>query len=540
MNRDTVVLFLWFLFLAGVGATATRHMVRGTVTTTDGAAIANASVVLRTEETGRAQYGTLTAGDGSFTLRDIANGRYRFAVQKDGYLQWAAQLKPRWPGANVILDFNDASEDREFHIQLTRASAISGRILDENGSPLIGSQVRIYKVSNFYGVRRFLPVIAPGTYVETNDLGEYRAYALPPGKYLVGASYSRRIVGPFKQLGVDESAPTDQYLPTFFPGVTDPAGATLIEIAPEMEARGVDFSVRRDAVARIRGHLTGCGSASSASITLRLRLAGISEPLLQLQGRMVNAAGDFEISSVPRGSYDLQAYGNAPNRSSTALISIEVGAEDINNMLVKCPERVAIHGTVRVDATTNLSGLPRISLQSVDIPGSGYGTVVKRDGTFALQDFLPGRYRIQVEGLPDIFFLRSAKLGTRDVLEDGIIIEGALSDSLDIVLSDKAAVLNGIVRDDDQKPVTGALVVIIPAADHRGRDDLYVVASTADNGTFKMRRLTPGDYELYAWPYADAIDNYRDPDFIRKYMTRGTSLHLEPGAISNINLPLLP
>lgn len=541
MTRYTAGLFFCTWLLTGLGAAPAEHTIRGTVTTTDGAVIPNASVVLRAEDTDRAQYGTLTARDGSFTLRDIANSRYRFVIQKDGYLQWTGQTNPRWPGPNVVLDFNDASQDREFHIQLTRASAISGRVLDENGGPVIGAQVRIYKASNLFGVRRFVPIPAPGTYMQTNDLGEYRAFALPPGKYLVSASYSRRIVGPVKQVRGDESTPADQYLPTFFPGVLDPGAATPVEIAPGSDASGVDFTMRRDAVARLRGHLTGCGlrSATDASITLRLRVDGISEPLLQIQGHMISAAGDFEISSVPRGSYDVQAYVNSPNRSSTALVPIDVRAGDIGDMIVACPERIAIHGIVRVDATTNLSGSPRINLQSADIPGSGYGTVMKRDGTFALHDFLPGRYRVEIGSLPDGFFLRSAKLGTRDVLEDGIVIDGTVSDSLDLVLSDKAAALNGVVLDDDQKAVTGALVVIIPAGGRLGREDLYIAASTADNGTFKMQRLTPGDYEVYAWPYADAIDNYRDPDFIHIYQARATSLHLEPAATPHINLRLL-
>jgi hypothetical protein len=542
MIRYTAGLFFCTWLLTGLGAAPAEHTIRGTVTTTDGAGIPNASVVFREDDTDRAQYGTLTAGDGRFTLRDVPNGRYRLVVQKDGYLQWTGQTKPRWPGPNVVLDFNDDTQDREFHIQLTRASAISGRVLDENGGPVIGAQVRIYKASNFYGVRRFVPVAAPGAYLQTNDLGEYRAYALAPGKYFVSASYSRRIVGPLKQVRVDEFTPADQYLPTFFPGVIDPGAATPIEIAPESDARGVDFTMKRDAVARIRGHLTGCGlrSTTDASITLRLRVDGISEPLLQIQGHILNATGDFEINSVPRGSYDVQAYVNSPNRSSTALIPIEVGAGDIGEMVVACPERIAIHGIVRVDAPGNLSGSPRINLQSADIPGAGYGTVMKRDGTFALHDFLPGRYRVEIGSLPEGFFLKSAKLGTRDVLEDGIMIEGTVSDSLDLVLSDKAAALNGIVWDDDQKPVTGALVVIVPAGGRLGREDLYVAASTADDGTFRMRRLTPGDYEVYAWHYPDAFDNYRDPDFIRKYQAHATSLHLEPAAISNINLRLLP
>ena len=201
-------------------------------------------------------------------------------------------------------------------------------------------------------------------------------------------------------------------------------------------------------------------------------------------------------------------------------------------------EQVTQGVLVKIDGATNLSGTPRFMLQSLGRPGTGYSAQIKRDGTFEFYDFLPGKYRVQVEPLPDTFFLESAKLGARDVLQEGIEVEGTISESLQIVLSDKAAALNGAVWDDDQKPIPGALVVLIPRT--RTREELYVASTTADNGSFQMLRLTPGDYDAYAWRYSDAIESYRDPDFLAKYLARRTPLHLEPGAVSNISLQVLP
>jgi len=219
-------------------------------------------------------------------------------------------------------------------------------------------------------------------------------------------------------------------------------------------------------------------------------------------------------------------------------VPVEVGIRDLADVVVSCPMRIAVHGIVKIDGATNLSGTPRFMLQSLGRPGTGYSAQIKRDGTFEFYDFLPGKYRVQVEPLPDTFFLESAKLGARDVLQEGIEVEGTISESLQIVLSDKAAALNGAVWDDDQKPIPGALVVLIPRT--RTREELYVASTTADNGSFQMLRLTPGDYDAYAWRYSDAIESYRDPDFLAKYLARRTPLHLEPGAVSNISLQVLP
>jgi protocatechuate 3,4-dioxygenase beta subunit len=112
--------------------------------------------------------------------------------------------------------------------------------------------------------------------------------------------------------------------------------------------------------------------------------------------------------------------------------------------------------------------------------------------------------------------------------------------NLEIAISDNAASVTGVVHDDDQKPVPGAFVLLAPEPPLRDRDDLYATAPTDENGRFQLRGLTPGDYEVYAWQYAEAITAYRDPDFLGKYQTRGKSIHLEPGATVMTNPGLLP
>ena len=112
------------MFAAEGANAADGHTIRGVVTTNDGVPLANARILLRADETGKAEYGTLTATDGSFIVRNVANARYRFLVNKDGYLPWTGQAKPRWPSPNVTLVITDSSGDRNLHIELTRAKSV--------------------------------------------------------------------------------------------------------------------------------------------------------------------------------------------------------------------------------------------------------------------------------------------------------------------------------------------------------------------------------------------------------------------------------
>jgi len=54
--------------------------------------------------------------------------------------------------------------------------------------------------------------------------------------------------------------------------------------------------------------------------------------------------------------------------------------------------------------------------------------------------------------------------------------------------------------DATQKFVPGAVVVLVPSPRLRDREDLYATSATDETGRFQLRRLPPGDYELYAWP----------------------------------------
>ena len=75
-------------------------------------------------------------------------------------------------------------------ITMPRGSAISGRIVDEFGEPLADAQVSAMRSTWVNGKRRLQ---STGRMAQTNDLGQYRIYGLPPGEYFVSASTARRV-----------------------------------------------------------------------------------------------------------------------------------------------------------------------------------------------------------------------------------------------------------------------------------------------------------------------------------------------------------
>jgi hypothetical protein len=72
----------------------------------------------------------------------------------------------------------------EVTLMLARGAAISGRVIDELGEPLVGMPVAVGRITTADG----RPRLETGNFTaETDDLGEYRVGGLPAGTFAVAA-----------------------------------------------------------------------------------------------------------------------------------------------------------------------------------------------------------------------------------------------------------------------------------------------------------------------------------------------------------------
>lgn len=102
---------------------------------------------------------------GRFTFRDVAAGTYRLLAQHDAFVRATGRTVTIAVGQSV----------RDLVIAMTPTGVITGRVVDEHGVPVPDVYVRAtLKESTFEA--------------QTNDLGEYRVFGLPPGGYLVSAA----------------------------------------------------------------------------------------------------------------------------------------------------------------------------------------------------------------------------------------------------------------------------------------------------------------------------------------------------------------
>jgi hypothetical protein len=120
-----------------------------------------------------------TDQNGRFLFEGIDPGRYRVDVQKAGF----APLM----GAAAPVDVGSGQRNESLEVLLQRGAVITGRVFDAEGQPLAEAQVLALRrpPGALASIRRLIP---GGPMTQTNDLGEFRLFSLPPGEYYLQAS----------------------------------------------------------------------------------------------------------------------------------------------------------------------------------------------------------------------------------------------------------------------------------------------------------------------------------------------------------------
>ena len=153
------------------------------------------------------------------------------------------------PGGSATVNF-----------RLDRGGAITGRVLDHEGDPLVRAQVTAVQRRNLSGTWR-LTSTGSGSFASTDDLGQYRLYGLPPGDYYVVASYL--MPGPMIDQPRSDSQPKLGYAPTFYPSTVALEGAQKVTVRSGKDTSGIEVSLVRAKVGTVTVRATDSTGARS-------------------------------------------------------------------------------------------------------------------------------------------------------------------------------------------------------------------------------------------------------------------------------------
>lgn len=522
-------------------------VVAGTVVRLDtGESLKKAEVGLQSREHADYQYFQLTDEQGHFSFKNVPAGPYDLNVSRNGFVDAEyGQKKPGAPGAILTIEAGQHLTDLIF--KLARAAAISGHVYDEDGEPVARAEVIAYRASKRAGNEH-----EEGGERSTNDLGEFRVFALAPGRYYIVANYRLQ-----EHVQLDSEMAKQKfnpgYLPTYYPGTSDPTRAVAITVKPGDDISSVDVTLRTAHLVTVSGKVVStingvdCGGMS---VQLEHRGAGLADAV-QPFSEFLNNKGEFRVQDVPPGSYDLAAFCVDRQTHATRHVvrPLEVNDTDIENLLITVSRGTDISGHVTWEGgAPSGAGGAFLNLKSVDDQRYFLESrqEIKIDGAFQFKDVQEGGYRVALaeREQPGSYYLKSVRYGSAAVGSTGFTVQSGSDATLDVVISAHAAELTGVVLNSDSLPAVGATVVLVPEPPDRQVKSLYASTTTDQNGKFSITGITPGDYQVFSWDSVESSDeiygeDWYDQEWLKPYEGRGQAVHLDEGGQKAINVTVI-
>jgi hypothetical protein len=553
--------------------TGTGRILGRVVSTDTGGPLRRAQVRLTAPEIGVKM--ALTDADGRFEFRELPAGRFTLNASKSGYVSVQyGQTRPFEQGRPIELADKQVLDKTD--VAMPRGGVISGRLVDEFGDPLPDALVSAMRQTWSNGRRRLLPT---GRTSQTNDLGQFRMYGLPPGEYYISASLRNTDImimdaallgGPSS--GASGSTPSSGYAPTYFPGTTAAAGAQRVTVAVGQEAQNTDFALAPVRLAKITGTvMTSDGKPLEGGIVTALPTSRTGEVGLALMGGSTGRTskdGNFSIPSVAPGEYTLMVRsvriissdggdtvmfratigggGSDGADSETASVPVVVSGEDLSNVVIITSKGATAAGKITFEGgAPPASNGVRISSVATDADGpgamAGGGATVKEDGSFQLKG-LSGRRLLRVNNLPPGWTLKSVRLNGDDVTDSGVDVKtGQDISGLEVVASSKQTEIAGGVTAANGSALKDYTVVVF--SDDPQYWSLpftrWVNGTRPDQeGRFRLRNLPAGSYNIVAVDYIEA-GAWGDPELLDRLKSHAKRITLSEGGSENVDLKLV-
>lgn len=546
--------------------------IRGRIVAADaGTAVRRAQVRIYGPEIG--SKASLTDAEGRYEFRDLPAGRFNLTVTKSGFVTMQyGQNRPFEPGRPIELadgQFLDKAD-----VALPRGSVLSGRVVDEFGEPVADAMVAAMRMQFVNGRRRLMNA---GRSAQTNDLGQFRLYGLPPGEYYVSATLRS-----FEMMGMDAmsgpggpvgSAPSSGYAPTYYPATASPGEAQRVSVAVGQELSSVDIALQSVKLAKITGTAIGSDGKplSSAMITL---IPNMREAMFFMPGgnSRTSKDGQFTIGNVVPGEYSLQVRSTgammmdmgggamvfamgpdgpggppAPRPDPEfASVPVSVNGEDVAGLVVvtthgaKASGRLVFEGGAKPEGINAVRVMtPSADPDSGPMPSAGAASM-KENGTFEVSGLI-GTRMFRPINLPRGWTLKSVRLNGADITDTGVDFKaGEEVSGIELNLTQHGTSISGMVNDSRGTPLKDYTVVVFSDDQQKWALPMNRWTSSArpdQDGRFKVNNLPPGGYYAVAVEYV-ASGEWNDPEWLERARTSATHFSLDDGASTTLTLKL--
>ena len=447
----------------------------------------------------------LTGADGKYVIADLPPGSYTISVTRSGYAAQTYGSARQPDGLPVPIAAGQTATTIDF--ALVSARAITGRILDEDGTPFAGAIVRALVSRSQAGSDTLIELAAAAT----DDRGEFRLHGLAPGQYYVSASDPA-----FER--VASSRGVRRYSSTYHPGVPFADQAKPVTVSGTGPEPRVEFKLQLIPPARVAGRLVAeDGKPLLNGAIIMSPSEGEGVPMVPPDDPSVLPDGTFSFGHVVPGRYDIRARGQTTPEGSAlfGVFSLEVLGADVEGIFMTLRQGALLDGTIAVDARrgTKPPQFATLRVRAPFIDGHTFGDaltgIVRPDSQFTLRGLMRGQHQLVIDGLPEPWAVKSVHYRGRDITDQEIQITGKEQmRDVRITITDVSATVSGVVTNPKETPLANAGVLVFPkAAIFWTRTSRRMRAAYTDQaGRFRISGLPPGDYLAVAAPSVDESD----------------------------------
>jgi hypothetical protein len=489
------------------------HAIHGRVVADDGGASIHGALVALVDQDAT-HPSVLTDSDGRFTLAVGPQGSEALSVSKTGY---AAK---------------HAAADDEVEIRLEKGAAITGRVLDDGGTPVPLMSVTAERRVMAGGRIRFERQAS----AETDDTGEYRLFGLSAGDYVVGRVGVRVVL----QAG---NAPNlvapDRPARDYYPHATEAAEAQVFSIRAGTELNGIDFTLQlppfpidfqtiqgpqgpQGRTGSIRGRVSRADGLPVRRA--RVELSPVERSFAP-RATMTDDAGRYEFGRVPAGRYlvaatDIRlttaafAQRRAMDRGDVITLAAGGVVDDID---VSMPRPGAIVGRIFDESGDPIEG---VSVRVEQVRWSAGRTrlnAVRRVpsrqtndlGRFRLFGLSPGRYMVKAavgqpqaegtDGQPG--YVPTYFPGTPRAADGQLVEVTDFEDALNVefgLARGREGRISGRVLKADGQPFDGLVHLIASQRSRAIANEAPARVRTDETGSFSFDHLPPGEFVVQA------------------------------------------
>lgn len=420
-----------------------------------------------------------TDGEGRFQASELPEGDYRIEVAKANHA-----------GVSVRIRLT-AADSSALDVRLIRFGVITGQVTDGQGQAVRGANVFAFCKPG--GAAPPRPEFVPGRYAPVDSSGRYRIFNLPPGEYLLAASYGASTLAVGSTGNVAAAANVGSGV-LFHP---DNARPQRFTITGGEEFRGINFAIFAQELYSVSGKVE-TGSLQPEQGQLWLALAGVDQPAMAAAVTQARPDGGFRFEGIPRGSYHLFASGPSRARGGRgaelppdavfARARIEVTAQPIENVTL-VPEKSRTASFVLDAAGPGCSAAGELVLTSLEDWAARLDRRVPISFHKAetVSGLAPARYLVTASGLGPTCFAAEVLLDLSAASRpEPLVIPVRLAGSVQGRL------------DTGGRPASGFVVVLVMDAADSGPAVQVTVPDAQSR--FAFTAVRPGRYRLAVQP----------------------------------------